>query len=89
MRKEDHPDAPANALYAWISPWLLSESSSLDHLSISFGLDIEPLVVGHNVSLDRARVENEYSLAGTRTRWMDTMSFHIAVNETSYHQRPA
>src|SRR6266576_1920861 len=62
-----------NALYAWISPRLLGGSSSPDHL-IPFGPDIDRLVVGLNVSLDRARVENENSLAGTRSRWMDTMS---------------
>ena len=45
--------------------------------------------MGHNVSFDRARVESEYSLAGTRTRWMDTMSLHVAVNGISSHQRPA
>ncbi|KAF8343713.1 hypothetical protein F5887DRAFT_971779, partial [Amanita rubescens] len=29
----------------------------------------------------------EYSLAGTRTRWMDTMSLHVAVNGISSHHR--
>jgi DNA polymerase gamma 1 len=36
--------------------------------------------VGHNVSFDRACVESEYSLAGTKTRRMDAMSLRVAVN---------
>ena len=30
--------------------------------------------MGHNISFDRAGVESEYSLAGTRTLWIDTLS---------------
>ncbi|KAF8328293.1 DNA polymerase family A-domain-containing protein [Amanita rubescens] len=80
--------ASSNAWYAWISPWLLGESSPPAHF-IPFGPDTDRLVVGRNVSFDRARVESEYTLAGTRTRWMDTMSLHVAVNGISSHQRPA
>ncbi|KAF8328759.1 hypothetical protein F5887DRAFT_1186091 [Amanita rubescens] len=69
--------ASSNAWYAWISPWLLGESSSPAHF-IPFSPDTDRLVVGHNISFDRARVESEYTLAGTRTRWMDTMSLHVA-----------
>ena len=93
MPKEGHPypviaiAASSNAWYAWISPWLLGESSPAHF--IPFGPDTDRLVVGHNVSFDRARVESEYSLAGTRTRWMDTMSLHVAVNGIPSHQRPA
>ncbi len=61
-----------NALYALISPRLLGGSSSPDHL-IPFGPDIDRLVVGLNVSLDRARVENENSLAGTRSRRVEAV----------------
>lgn len=94
MPKEGHPypviaiAASSNAWYAWISPWLLGESSSPAQL-ISFGPDADRLIVGHNVSFDRARVQDEYSLSRTRTRWMDTMSLHVAVNGISSHQRPA
>ncbi|KAF8347323.1 DNA polymerase family A-domain-containing protein [Amanita rubescens] len=89
MPKEGHPypviaiSASSNASYAWISPWMLGESSSPVHF-IPFGPDTDRLVVGHNISFDR---ESEYSFAGTRTRRIDTMSLHIAVNRISSHQR--
>ncbi|KAF8328274.1 hypothetical protein F5887DRAFT_1008425, partial [Amanita rubescens] len=67
---------------------MLGESSSPVHF-IPFGPDTDRFVVGHNITFDRARVESEYSSAGTRTRRMDTMSLHIAVNGISSHQRPA
>ncbi|KAI9450870.1 DNA polymerase family A-domain-containing protein [Lactarius psammicola] len=51
--------------------------------------NVTRVVVGHNVSYDRARMREEYSLAGTRTRFLDTMSLHIAVKGISSHQRPA
>jgi DNA polymerase gamma 1 len=95
MPKEGHPYpviaivASPNAWYAWISPWLLGEPSSPAHLIPLGDPDKERLVVGHNVSFDRPRVEEEYSIGGTKTRWADTMSLHVAVNEISSHQRPA
>ncbi|KZP14164.1 hypothetical protein FIBSPDRAFT_921425 [Athelia psychrophila] len=47
------------------------------------------VVVGHNVSYDRARIRDEYALAGSATRFVDTMALHIAVKGISSHQRPA
>ncbi|KAK2462616.1 hypothetical protein APHAL10511_005349 [Amanita phalloides] len=93
MPKEGHPypvlaiAASESAWYAWISPWLLGLSEDPAHL-IPFGPQ-RRLVVGHNVSFDRARVKDEYALSGTRTRWLDTMALHVAVNGISSHQRPA
>ncbi|KAE9382461.1 hypothetical protein BT96DRAFT_952169, partial [Gymnopus androsaceus JB14] len=74
--------ASPNAWYVWISPWILDPSNnSPDHLI--------PLVVGHNVSYNRGRVKEEYSLAGIKNRFMDTMSLHVAIKGISSHQRPA
>jgi hypothetical protein len=47
------------------------------------------VVVGHNVSYDRLRLADEYALAGTGTRFLDTMSLHVAIGGISSHQRPA
>jgi DNA polymerase gamma 1 len=47
------------------------------------------VIVGHNVSYDRGRILEEYSLDGTQTRFIDTMALHIAVKGISSHQRPA
>ncbi|KAI6157921.1 DNA polymerase family A-domain-containing protein [Pisolithus tinctorius] len=81
--------ASKNAWYAWISPWLLGESSDVEHL-VSLGPpDIPRVVVGHNVSYDRQRILEEYNLEGTQTRFLDTMALHVAVKGISSHQRPA
>jgi DNA polymerase gamma 1 len=86
--------ASPTAWYAWISPWLLGESDEPQHLIPLTGGSREDknasrLVVGHNVSYDRARIREEYSLAHTRTRFLDTMALHVAVSGISSHQRPA
>ena len=78
-----------NAWYAWISPWLLGESEDPQQL-ISLGDPVTPrVVVGHNVSYDRGRVLEEYSLDPSANRFIDTMALHIAVSGISSHQRPA
>lgn len=78
-----------NAWYAWISPWLLGESEDPEHL-IPFGNpDMHRVVVGHNISYDRSRIAEEYTLKGTKSRFIDTMALHIAVKGISSHQRPA
>jgi DNA polymerase gamma 1 len=45
------------------------------------------LVVGHNVSFDRARIADEYALAPTSARFLDTMSLHMAVAGLTSEQR--
>ena len=78
-----------DAWYAWISPWLLGESENPEHL-IPFGNpDMHRVVVGHSVSHDRGRIADEYSLKGTKSRFIDTMALHVAVKGISSHQRPA
>jgi DNA polymerase gamma 1 len=79
----------STAWYVWISPWLLGVSSSPEHL-IPFGDPSHPrVIVGHHVSYDRARILEEYSLQGTKNRFLDTMALHIAVKGISSGQRPA
>ena len=78
-----------DAWYAWVSPWLLGESKDPEHL-IPFGNpDMHRVIVGHNVSYDRGRIAEEYSLKGTKSRFIDTMALHVAVKGISSHQRPA
>ncbi|KAF5369324.1 hypothetical protein D9758_002746 [Tetrapyrgos nigripes] len=82
--------ATPNAWYVWISPWLLDPTSnSPEHLIPLGPPDVPRIVVGHNISYDRARVLEEYTLEGTKNRFLDTMSLHIAVKGISSHQRPA
>ncbi|KAF5386610.1 hypothetical protein D9615_001930 [Tricholomella constricta] len=81
--------ASPNGWYSWISPWLLRESSDPQHL-IPLGESTSPkIVVGHNVSHDRSRIKEEYSLEPTKNRFIDTMALHVAVKGISSHQRPA
>jgi DNA polymerase gamma 1 len=81
--------ASPNGWYAWISPWLLDQSVDFKQLIPLGDLNVARIVVGHNVSYDRARIREEYSLAGSRTRFLDTMALHVAVKGISSHQRPA
>ncbi|KAF9560188.1 gamma DNA-directed DNA polymerase [Agrocybe pediades] len=81
--------ASPNAWYAWISPWLLGETDDPEQLIPLGDPTVPRLVVGHNVSYDRIRLLEEYSISGTRNRFIDTMSLHVAVHGISSHQRPA
>ncbi|KAI5474356.1 DNA polymerase gamma subunit 1 [Pseudohyphozyma bogoriensis] len=46
------------------------------------------LLIGHNVLFDRARVGTEYTLRRPATRWIDTMSLHVAIAGLTNPQRP-
>ena len=81
--------ASPNGWYSWISPWLLDQSADPGQLIPLGDPNVARIVVGHNVSYDRARIRDEYNLAGSRTRFLDTMALHIAVKGISSHQRPA
>lgn len=81
--------ASRSAWYAWISPWILKESSETDHL-VPLGDPAAPkIVIGHNVSYDRIRILEEYNIAPTKSRFIDTMALHVAVKGISSNQRPA
>lgn len=96
--------ASPTAWYAWLSPWLLSHSpeyraqfdlppptdTPAERHLIPLGSPAEArVVIGHNISYDRARLLSEYSLPPTQTRFIDTMALHIAVKGISSPQRPA
>lgn len=75
--------------YSWVSPWLLGETDEPQQLIPLGNSQVHRIVVGHNVSYDRARILEEYHVGGTNTRFLDTMSLHVAVKGISSHQRPA
>jgi DNA polymerase gamma 1 len=81
--------ASPNGWYVWISPWLLDQSADPKQLIPLGDKNVARIVVGHNVSYDRARIREEYTLTGSRTRFLDTMALHVAVKGISSHQRPA
>ncbi|KAH9926851.1 gamma DNA-directed DNA polymerase [Amylocystis lapponica] len=78
-----------HAWYSWLSPWLLGESADPQQLIALGAPSVPRVVVGHNVSYDRGRIREEYSIAPTRTRFVDTMALHVAVKGISSNQRPA
>lgn len=76
------------AWYGWVSPFLTGESDQIDGHLIPLGVDKhKKIIVGHNVSYDRARCQEEYSLEGTKAFYLDTMSLHIAVSGMCSQQR--
>ena len=82
----------SEAWYSWLSPHLVHAESFPSTMSpstmIPMGSDESPcLVVGHNVAYDRIRVGDEYRIDRTGTRYLDTMSLHIAVAGMTSSQR--
>ncbi|CAH1159639.1 unnamed protein product [Phaedon cochleariae] len=45
------------------------------------------VVIGHNVSYDRARLKEQYWINKTGTRFIDTMSLHVCVGGLTSYQR--
>lgn len=73
--------------YTWLSPWLVGESDSVEHL-VPMGPPDQPrIIVGHNIGYDRSKILEEYSLQATQNRFLDTLSFHAAVQGVSGPQR--
>ena len=80
--------ASDKAWYAWLSPWLLGESESDQHLVPLGQIDQPRIIVGHNVGYDRARIAEEYDVEQSKNFFLDTMSLHVAVNGMCSRQRP-
>ncbi|KAI6077797.1 DNA polymerase subunit gamma-1 [Aix galericulata] len=47
----------------------------------------ERVVVGHNVAFDRAFIKEQYLIQGSRVRFLDTMSMHMAISGLTGFQR--
>lgn len=45
------------------------------------------VIVGHNVSYDRARLKEQYSLESSALRFIDTMSLHISIGGITKEQK--
>ncbi|WVQ98456.1 hypothetical protein IAU59_005581 [Kwoniella sp. CBS 9459] len=73
-----------------LPPWKTRTPSHHPHDLIPLFKGSTPrVVIGHNVGYDRARVKEEYSLERTSTRWLDTLSLHVATRGITSVQRPA
>ncbi|XP_036398032.1 DNA polymerase subunit gamma-1 [Megalops cyprinoides] len=77
--------------YTWSSQLTLADLIPLETLPNSSrppgGQWKERLVVGHNVSFDRAHIKEQYLLKGSRMRFLDTMSLHMAISGLTGFQR--
>lgn len=69
--------------------WDKTVNEDLPHdLIPMFNGDKARIVIGHNVGFDRARIKDEYSLDSTSTRFLDTLSLHVATRGITSVQRP-
>lgn len=90
------------AWYGWVSQELIDGSSKpqSDHQYTESSLIplestgkfsddlLKPkVVIGHNVSYDRARIKEQYWLERTGLRFVDTMSLHVCVSGMTSYQR--
>ncbi|XP_035800369.2 DNA polymerase subunit gamma-1 isoform X1 [Amphiprion ocellaris] len=89
--------------YSWCSKRLIEERYSWsDQLTLADLIPLETpfnsarpprgqwkerLIVGHNVSFDRSHIKEQYLLKGTKARFMDTMSLHMAISGLTGFQR--
>lgn len=82
----------STAWYGWVSPLLTKYDPDCEndyaHL-IPFDTHSAPkLLIGYNVSYDRARILEEYSLKQLKAYYLDAMALHIAVSGFCSQQRP-
>ncbi|KAK4887550.1 hypothetical protein RN001_003821 [Aquatica leii] len=88
----------SEAWYGWVSDSLIDGTGKpvvandyfqedLIPLHNETNLNIPKIVIGHNVSYDRARVKEQYLLENTGLRFLDTMSLHISISGITSYQR--
>lgn len=84
--------ASLKAWYGWVSPFLVKYSknkkhNNWEHLIPLNTLQLPKLVVGYNVSYDRARVLEEYNIQQSKAFFLDGMALHVAVSGICSQQR--
>lgn len=86
----------STAWYGWVSSTLESSGTPVPvqryttDLMIPLegkGSDRARIVIGHNVSYDRARVKEQYLLKNSGLRFFDTMSMHVCIGGVTSYQR--
>ncbi|XP_055011885.1 LOW QUALITY PROTEIN: DNA polymerase subunit gamma-1 [Boleophthalmus pectinirostris] len=77
--------------YSWSNQLTLADliplETSINSARPPGGQWKERLVVGHNVSFDRSFIKEQYLLKGSKVRFMDTMSLHMAISGLTGFQR--
>lgn len=54
---------------------------------IPLGAGGDKIVIGHNVSYNRARLREQYLLHDSKVRFLDTMSLHVCISGVTSYQR--
>lgn len=79
---------PVTSHYYATSSLIPLESSLNDNGVQLTNHQLKPkVVIGHNVSYDRARIKEQYWLKKSGTRFIDTMSLHICIAGMTSYQR--
>ncbi|XP_040895235.1 DNA polymerase subunit gamma-1 isoform X2 [Toxotes jaculatrix] len=77
--------------YSWSNQLTLSDliplETSINSAYAPKGRWKNRLIVGHNVSFDRSYIKEQYLLKGSKVRFMDTMSLHMAISGLTGFQR--
>ncbi|XP_033940658.1 DNA polymerase subunit gamma-1 isoform X1 [Pseudochaenichthys georgianus] len=77
--------------YSWSNQLTLADliplETSINSARPPGGQWKERLIVGHNVSFDRTFIKEQYLLKGSKVRFMDTMSLHMAISGLTGFQR--
>ncbi|KAI5969821.1 MIP1 [Candida margitis] len=86
--------ASSKAWYGWVSPTLLDANNrwkktiDYNHL-IPMNCAKQPkLIIGYNVSYDRARILEEYNIKRSKAFYLDGMAMHVAISGICSRQRP-
>ncbi|XP_059058462.1 DNA polymerase subunit gamma-1, mitochondrial-like [Achroia grisella] len=92
----------SEAWYGWVSDPVANGEphQQYDNLNYEYLIPLETdgmkpcgdlnrprIVIGHNVSFDRAKIKEQYWLNKTGLRFMDTMSMHTCVSGVTSYQR--
>ncbi|EGW30379.1 uncharacterized protein SPAPADRAFT_157322 [Spathaspora passalidarum NRRL Y-27907] len=88
--------ASSKAWYGWVSPVLLDIAEkdkkkrkiNWEHLIPMNCAKHRKLIIGYNVSYDRARIRDEYNIKQTKAFYLDGMSLHVAISGICSRQRP-
>ncbi|XP_061138423.1 DNA polymerase subunit gamma-1 isoform X1 [Syngnathus typhle] len=77
--------------YSWSNELILADliplETAMNTVRPPGGQWKERLIVGHNVSFDRSHIKEQYLLKGSKVRFMDTMSLHMAISGLTGFQR--
>lgn len=86
--------------YSWTSKALLAKKPTYRKTNVSRIYNVSEmipmesesstetkLIIGHNVSYDRARIQTQYNIQASPTRFLDTMSLHVCVSGVTSYQK--